>query len=328
MFGAKRLLFVKEGYSVAEVERPEVLGVSRVAVVGCGESGCRTLRRIIERTPKYVETVAIANKRQLKKTKADRNIRLEKALFRQNMPEACYANAIRSLKEGLVPHLDNFDVVFVTAHAAHELDTSMASVALDAAKEQGATAVAFVTLPSEGLKMELAKKEIEQLRESADAVVVLDEGRIFENVPDVPLPRHRLASAIAADVIKAISETLFLVNPHYKLTKELLKGLCVPFLKFGLTKTEIYVSQQDLLLKARSDAAAGAIVTLTFMFSVGMGLTVEEFNEVIERMMFDALKGTQNAIIDARAGNEPLGSYVAKLVGVLTGLRWECLEAY
>ena len=59
-----------------------------------------------------------------------------------------------------------------------------------------------------------------------------------------------------------------------------------------------------------------------------MGLTVEEFNEVIERMMFDALKGTQNAIIDARAGNEPLGSYVAKLVGVLTGLRWECLEAY
>lgn len=325
-FGAKRLLLVKEGGSVSEEERSEVLGVSRVAVVGCGESGCRTLRRIIERTPRCLETVAVADKRQLKKTKASRSVRLEKGLFRQNMPNVCYANVLRSLKEGLATQLNEFDIAFVVAHAESELDFNIASVSLEAMREQGVITAAFVTLPAESPKVQLAKKRVELLREcGADAVVVLDESRILKDLQDVPVPRHRLASSIAADAIKAVSETLLLTNPHHKLIKEILRGLCAPFVKFGMTKNDIFISEKDLLLRVHSDAA-GAIVTLTFMFSVGMGLAVEEFNEVVERLVFDALKGAQNAIIDARASNEPLGSYIAKLAGILTGLRWEDFE--
>jgi len=187
---------------------------TRIRVVGCGGGGNNTVTRLLEVGVQGVETLAINTDAQdLLSAKAHDKILigrvLTKGLGGGSNPQIGEDSARESKKE-IEEALQGADMVFVTCGLGGGTGTGSAPIVAETAKRLGALTIAVVTLPfwEEGvMRWENARLGLEKLRANADTIIIIQNDKLYDIVPDLPIGQaFKVADEILVNAVKGIIE--------------------------------------------------------------------------------------------------------------------------
>jgi len=188
----------------------------KITIIGCGGGGSNTIRRMYQGNVEGVNLVACnTDARHLLSIQAHHKIlmgrSMTKGLGSGAIPEVGQKAAEES-ENDLWKHVDGQNIVFVVAGMGGGTGTGSAPVVADMAKRAGALTIGVVTLPfrAEGsLRMSNAIKGLEKLKEKCDTTIVLQNDRLLELVPKLPLDAaFRVTDEVLMQSIKGITDAL------------------------------------------------------------------------------------------------------------------------
>ena len=159
-----------------------------IKVVGIGGGGCNAVNQMVEAELRGIDYIAVNTDSQaLGRCNADTKVqigeKLTKGLGAGANPEIGMLAAEESI-EGIVAHIDDADMVFITAGMGGGTGTGAAPVIAKASKAMGILTVGVVTKPFsfEGPKRrKQAELGIEYLKEYVDALVIIPNDKLIEN---------------------------------------------------------------------------------------------------------------------------------------------------
>jgi cell division protein FtsZ len=305
-------------------------GDPRIVIVGAGGAGNNTVNRLYNIGVDGAETIAInTDKQHLKMVEADTKILVGKSLTNglgaggdPSMGERATEMAQGTIKEVL----GDADLVFVTAGMGGGTGTGAAPVVSKIAKEQGAIVVGMVSTPFNVERARTVKAEegLERLREEADSIIVLDNNRLLDYVPNLPIGKaFSVMDQIIAETVKGISETITqpsLINLDYADMTSIMNQGGVAVMLVGETqdknKTEEVVkdAMNHPLLDVDYRGASGGLVHITG----GPDLTLKEA-EGIAQNITDRLEASANVIWGARIQEEYKGK--VRVMAIMTGVQ-------
>jgi len=196
-------------------EDEQSFGMPRIVIVGCGGAGSNVVSRLARIDLEGAKTVAINTDRQhLKTVKADKKILMGEKLTGClgtggdiQLGRKAAVQAVTKLED----LLDGADMVFVTAELGGGTGTGSAIVVARLAKQKGAIVVAMVTTPvhMKRARVLAAEEGLEALRACADTLIVLDNNRLLDCAPDLPLEEaFSVVDQNIAEIIKGLTEIL------------------------------------------------------------------------------------------------------------------------
>ncbi len=305
-------------------------GDPRIVIVGCGGAGNNTVNRLYNIGVEGAETIAInTDKQHLQMIEADTKILVGKSLTNglgaggdPSMGERATEMAQGTVKEVL----GDADLVFVTAGMGGGTGTGAAPVVSKIAKEQGAIVVGMVSTPFNVERARTVKAEegLERLRDEADSIIVLDNNRLLDYVPNLPIGKaFSVMDQIIAETVKGISETITqpsLINLDYADMTAIMNQGGVAVMLVGETqdknKTEEVVkdAMNHPLLDVDYRGASGGLVHITG----GPDLTLQEA-EGIAQNITDRLDASANVIWGARIQEEYKGK--VRVMAIMTGVQ-------
>ncbi len=305
-------------------------GDPRIVIVGCGGAGNNTVNRLYNIGVDGADTVAInTDKQHLKMIEADTKVLVGKSLTNglgaggdPSMGERATEMAQSTIKDVL----GDADLVFVTAGMGGGTGTGAAPVVADIAKEQGAIVVGMVSTPFNVERARTVKAEegLERLREQADSIIVLDNNRLLEYVPNLPIGKaFSVMDQIIAETVKGISETITqpsLINLDYADMSAIMNQGGVAVMLVGETqdknKTEEVVrdAMNHPLLDVDYRGASGGLVHITG----GPDLTLKEAEGIADNIT-ERLEASANVIWGARIQEEYKGK--VRVMAIMTGVQ-------
>src|SRR6056297_2967946 len=329
---------VQDALDNAEAEQREMdassdgdeFGDPRIVIVGCGGAGNNTVTRLYNIGVEGADTVAInTDKQHLKMIEADTKILVGKSLTNglgaggdPEMGERATEMAQGTIKEVL----GEADLVFVTAGMGGGTGTGAAPVVSKIAKEQGAIVVGMVSTPFNVERARTVKAEegLERLRDEADSIIVLDNNRLLDYVPNLPIGKaFSVMDQIIAETVKGISETITqpsLINLDYADMTAIMNQGGVAVMLVGETqdknKSEEVVkdAMNHPLLDVDYRGATGGLVHITG----GPDLTLQEA-EGIAQNITERLEASANVIWGARIQEEYKGK--VRVMAIMTGVQ-------
>jgi len=305
-------------------------GDPRIVIVGAGGAGNNTVNRLYNIGVDGAETIAInTDKQHLKMIEADTKILVGKSLTNglgaggdPSMGERATEMAQGTIKEVL----GEADLVFVTAGMGGGTGTGAAPVVSKIAKEQGAIVVGMVSTPFNVERARTVKAEegLENLREEADSIIVLDNNRLLDYVPNLPIGKaFSVMDQIIAETVKGISETITqpsLINLDYADMTSIMNQGGVAVMLVGETqdknKTREVVNDamNHPLLDVDYRGASGGLVHITG----GPDLTLKEA-EGIANNITERLEASANVIWGARIQENYKGK--VRVMAIMTGVQ-------
>jgi cell division protein FtsZ len=320
----------------AEQERKRELGESedfgdpRIVIVGCGGAGNNTVNRLYNIGVEGAETVAInTDKQHLQMIEADTKILVGKSLTQglgaggdPEMGERATEMATGTVEEVL----GDADLVFVTAGMGGGTGTGAAPVVSKIAKTQGAIVVGMVSTPFNVERARTVKAEegLEKLRNEADSIIVLDNNRLLDYVPNLPIGKaFSVMDQIIAETVKGISETITqpsLINLDYADMTAIMNQGGVAVMLVGETqdknKTDEVVrdAMNHPLLDVDYRGASGGLVHITG----GPDLTLKEAEGIADNIT-ERLEASANVIWGARIQEEYKGK--VRVMAIMTGVQ-------
>jgi len=305
-------------------------GSPRIVIVGAGGAGNNTVNRLHNIGVDGAETIAInTDKQHLKMIEADIKILVGKSLTQglgaggdPSMGERATEMAQGTIKDVL----GEADLVFVTAGMGGGTGTGAAPVVSKIAKEQGAIVVGMVSTPFNVERARTVKAEegLEKLRNEADSIIVLDNNRLLDYVPNLPIGKaFSVMDQIIAETVKGISETITqpsLINLDYADMSTIMDQGGVAVMLVGETKdknkTEEVVNDamNHPLLDVDYRGASGGLVHITG----GPDLTLKEAQGIAESIT-ERLEARANVIWGARIQDEYKGK--VRVMAIMTGVQ-------
>lgn len=191
--------------------QPEVETFARIKVIGVGGSGCNAINHMVESKIKGVDFMAVNTDAQdLHHSKAGKKIHIGKNLTKglgTGMDPEIGRRAAEETKEELQEALKNADMVFVSCGEGGGTGTGAAPIVAKTAREAGALTIGVVTKPFffEGTqRMRLAMQGLEKLAKEVDALIVIPNDRILQNIEKETTARD--AFSMADEVLKQAVE--------------------------------------------------------------------------------------------------------------------------
>ncbi|MFP4217891.1 MAG: cell division protein FtsZ [Salinarchaeum sp.] len=327
---------VQEALDNAEREQRETdfdgdeFGDPRIVIVGCGGAGNNTVNRLYNIGVDGAESIAInTDKQHLQMIEADTKILVGKSLTNglgaggdPSMGERATEMAQSTIKEVL----GEADLVFVTAGMGGGTGTGAAPVVSKIAKEQGAIVVGMVSTPFNVERARTVKAEegLEKLRDEADSIIVLDNNRLLDYVPNLPIGKaFSVMDQIIAETVKGISETITqpsLINLDYADMTTIMNQGGVAVMLVGETqdknKTDEVVrdAMNHPLLDVDYRGASGGLVHITG----GPDLTLKEAEGIADNIT-ERLDASANVIWGARIRDEYKGK--VRVMAIMTGVQ-------
>ncbi|MBR5740865.1 MAG: cell division protein FtsZ [Firmicutes bacterium] len=159
-----------------------------IKVVGIGGGGCNAVNQMVDAELRGIDYIAVNTDLQaLGRCNADTKVqigeKLTKGLGAGANPEIGMLAAEESI-ESIVAHMEDADMVFITAGMGGGTGTGAAPVIAKASKAMGILTVGVVTKPFsfEGPKRrKQAELGIEYLKEYVDALVIIPNDKLIEN---------------------------------------------------------------------------------------------------------------------------------------------------
>ena len=314
----------------ADVGDGDEFGDPRIVIVGAGGAGNNTVNRLYNIGVDGAETIAInTDKQHLKMIEADTKILVGKSLTNglgaggdPSMGERATEMAQGTIKEVL----GEADLVFVTAGMGGGTGTGAAPVVSKIAKEQGAIVVGMVSTPFNVERARTVKAEegLEKLRNEADSIIVLDNNRLLDYVPNLPIGKaFSVMDQIIAETVKGISETITqpsLINLDYADMTSIMNQGGVAVMLVGetqdknKTKEVVNDAMNHPLLDVDYRGASGGLVHITG----GPDLTLKEA-EGIAQNITERLEASANVIWGARIQDEYKDK--VRVMAIMTGVQ-------
>jgi cell division protein FtsZ len=253
---------------------------TRIRVVGCGGGGNNTISRLMEVGVKNIETLAINTDAQdLLAAKAD-----DKILIGQNITKGLGAgsnpqigeDSARENQQEIEEALQNADLVVVTCGLGGGTGTGSIPIVAEVAKKVGALTISIVTLPftEEGIsRWENAQSGLEKLRKNSDTVIVIQNDRLLEVVPDLPLDTaFKVADEILVNAVKGITELITekgLVNLDFADVRTIMQNGGTAMIGIGESEgaesaqAAVEMAMQNKLLDLDITGAKNALINIT-----------------------------------------------------------------
>ena len=305
----------------------------RILICGCGGSGNNTMNRITHLGVEGAITVAInTDKQHLDHTRA-----LQKLLVGRHITRGLGAGGDPSTgrkgaeagRDVITQIVSGADLVFITAGLGGGTGTGIAPIVAEEAKRAGALVVAVVTTPFQverRQRMTRALEGLENIRQEADAVLVLDNNRLLHYVPNLPLDEaFSIMDQLIAEIVKGIVETITLpslINLDFADVRTIMKGGGVTMMLYGESdrgpEEVVHESLNHPLLDIDIEGATGALVHVTG----GPYMTLEQASQVVD-LMTGRLSPDANVIFGAR--QDPGFGDTIKVMAIITGVANERL---
>jgi cell division protein FtsZ len=327
---SKAQMFLEQERYNRGIDDVEEFGTPRIVVVGCGGAGNNTIHRLSNMGVESATTIAInTDKQQLLMTKADKRVLIGRSITRGlgagGYPEVGRkaAELARNVLEEL---LSDADMVFVCAGMGGGTGTGAAPVVADVAKRQGAIVIGFVQMPFkvERARIQKAIDGLNELKECCDTVVVLDNNKLLEYYPNLPInAAFSVMDQLIAETIKGLSDTITrpsLVNIDFADVKAIMGQGGVAVMLVGEAKAQDKANAvvRDCLSHPLLDidyrGATGALIHI----SGGNDLTLKEAEEIIRNLTFE-IDDFANVIWGARIDKEFEG--FVRAVSIMTGIK-------
>ena len=310
----------------------------RIIVVGTGGAGCNTIHRLSTMGVRGAELYAInTDKLHLEQKVSDE---VNKILIGGAVTKGKGAGgfievgqkAAEVSKTELSQVVEGCDLMFLTAGMGGGTGTGSAPVIAQLAKDQGAIVVSMVTYPFslERARLDKAEKGLQELSKYSDTVIVIDNNRLRELLPNVPmLEAFRVADTVIAKTIQGITETITqpsLINIDFADLRAIMGsqgGLSV--IAVGESKSVNKVDEvvEDTLSNALLDVdingATGALIHITG----GTELTLGEANTIGE-MLTERIDANATVIWGARL--EPEFENQIRVIAIFTGVQSQYLQ--
>ncbi|MFW9962549.1 MAG: cell division protein FtsZ [Candidatus Sifarchaeia archaeon] len=306
------------------------MGQARILVVGCGGAGNNTVKRLMTIGVQGAECIAINTDRQhLAITTAHRKLligeRITRGLGAGGYPHVGRAAAEESTGQ-LTELLRDADLVFIAAGMGGGTGTGSAPVVAEIAKNNDAIVVGVITMPFnlERTRIDKAKAGLARLQENVDTAVVIDNQKLMELVPDLPLEEaFGVADEVLANMVKGITETITmpsLINLDYADVRSIICNGGVALVGLGeatgadRANDAIKNALNSPLLEVEWTGATGALIHITG----GPDMSLAEANKVGE-LVSEKMSSDANVIWGARV--DPRLGGVLRVMLILTGVK-------
>ena len=302
----------------------------RIMIVGCGGAGNNTVNRLYNIGIEGAETVCInTDKQHLDNVRADKKILVGKTLTRGlgagGYPETG-KKAAELARDTLEEVLKDVDLVFITAGLGGGTGTGVAPVVAEVAKEQGAIVVGMVSSPFRVERARIFKAEegLEELRRAADTVIVLDNNRLLNYVPNLPIDQaFSVMDQLIAETVKGITETITvpsLINLDYADIRTIMSCGGVAVMLVGESKNQdkstevVRTALNHPLLDVDYKGATGSLIHVTG----GPDLSLKEAEEIASMLTYE-LSSSANVIWGARIREDYEGK--VRVMAIMTGVQ-------
>jgi len=313
-----------EEKEIRDFERPKIV------VVGVGGSGNNTITRLKNIGVDGVLTIAVnTDKQHLLITKADKKVLIGRSITRGlgagGYPEIGRkaAEMARGVFEQL---LADANMVFICAGMGGGTGTGAAPVIAEVAKQQGAIVISMANMPFlvERARLRKAAEGLEELRKYSDTVVVLDNNKLLEYVPNLPIEQaFSVMDQLIAETIRGITDTITrpsLMNIDFADVKAVMENGGVAVMLVGESKSQSKAKDvvrdclSHPLLEVDFRGARGALIHI----SGGNDLTIKEAEEIVRELTFE-IDVNANVIWGARIEDELEG--MVRVMAIMTGVK-------
>lgn len=308
----------------------EFIGQPRIVIIGCGGAGNNTINRLHHMGVSGAETIAInTDKQHLDMIQSDKRVLIGKSLTK-GLGAGGYPDVGKRAAEMARPTLEalleNADLCFITAGMGGGTGTGSAPVVAQIAKEQGAIVVGMVSYPFQVEKARLIRAEegLEALASSADSVIVLDNNRLKNFVPNLPLGQaFSVMDQLIGETVKGISETITqpsLINIDYADVRAIMSKGGVAVMLVGESKqqnkSESVVREclSNPMLDIDYRGATGSLIHITG----GGDLTLQDAEEIASSLTYE-LDPHADVIWGARVKNDMEGK--VRVMAIMTGVQ-------
>jgi len=317
---------------VGEKSEPEMFSNEqiRIGVIGVGGAGCNTVDRMMKNGLKSAQTIAVnTDQLHLKVVQAHKRVLIgstvTKGLGAGGFPEVATKCAEMS-REKLREVIGQKELVFIAGGMGGGTGTGAAPVIAEIAKEQGAIVVSVVTMPFrlERARMQKAKWGLERLAAKSDTVIVIENDRLVNYVPNLPIAEaFNLADAITGKAIAGISDTIMLpslMNIDFADVKSVMENKGFALISMGEGKGSDRIEQvvrntmEHPLLDASYEGAKGALLHI----NGGTGLTLGEGIDIGEKIS-ESFDGNADVKIGARL--DPSMADTITVTSIVTGIK-------
>ncbi len=289
-------------------------GEPKILVVGCGGAGNNSINRLHKIGVHGAETIAVnTDKQHLDITEANKKIligkNITKGLGAGGHPEIG-EDAADQAKDVLEEVLGEADLVFIAAGMGGGTGTGSAPIIAEIAKSLGAIVIGVATTPFnvERARQIKARSGLEKFRKRADSVIVLDNNRLLEFVPNLPIDQaFSVMDQLISEIIKGITETITkpsLINLDFADVKSIMceGGTAMMLYGEGMDQEPEQVVIDALnnpLLDVDYTGATGALIHITG----GNKLALRTVNKVAESVTYE-LDSSANIILGARTDSD------------------------
>ncbi len=315
-------------YTVEREALYKEFGEPKILVIGCGGAGNNSINRLHRIGVHGAETIAInTDKQHIDIVDADKKVligkNITKGLGAGGHPEIGEdaADQARDVIEELIY---DADLVFVAAGMGGGTGTGSAPIIAEIAKNAGAIVVGIATTPFEveRARQIKARAGLEKFRKRSDSVIVLDNNRLLEFVPNLPIDQaFSVMDQLISEVIKGITETITrpsLINLDFADVKSIMLEGRTAMMLYGEGTDQdpeqvVIEALNNPLLDVDYTGATGALIHITG----GSNLALRTVNKIAEGITYE-LDTSANIILGARTDSE--FDDRLRLMAIMTGV--------
>jgi len=221
--------------------------------------------------------------------------------------------------------IDGANMVFLTAGMGGGTGTGAAPVVAEMAKRGGAIVVGMVTFPFslERVRIQVAKKGIEELRKTVDTLIVIDNQRLVDVYPNLAIEQaFKVADEVTLRAVKGIAETIntpSLINTDFADIRSIMSNGGLAMISVGEGKGNDRVKEvvastlRNKLLDVDYEGATGILLHIRG----GDDLTLGDANEIAAKLTSQA---SPNANVIWGARIDPAYNGRVEVIAIFTGV--------
>ena len=299
-----------------------------IKVIGVGGGGCNAVNQMIEAELRGIDYIAVNTDTQAlgnADTKIQIGEKLTRGLGAGANPEIGMLAAEESI-EDIVAHIEDADMVFITAGMGGGTGTGAAPVIAKASKAMGILTVGVVTKPFtfEGRKRaKQAELGVEYLKEYVDALVVVPNDKLIENSSKSTsmLEAFKMSDDVLRQGVQGIADLIrddALINVDFADVRSVMTDRGVAHMGvghgFGETRAADAVkgAVESPLLETTIDGAKAILLYIVGGYDIGM----MEINEIASEVQ---KRADEDCILIFGVSNEESMKDEVKVTVIATG---------
>jgi len=300
----------------------------RVLIVGCGGAGGNSVGRLHKIGVAGARTAVVNTDRiHLEGIQADKKLLIGQSVTRgmgaggrPEVAERCAELADDELRNLVMSQ----DLVFLTVGLGGGTGTGVAPHVAELAAASGAVVIAIATTPFkvERGRTRTAQLGIQRLRPNCDSLIILDNNRLLDLVPNLPVERaFSVMDVLIAEVIKGVTEAInlpSLINLDFNDVRTVLSEGGTSTILYGENSIDdpdqvVSDTLSNPLLDVDTKGARAALIHISSGPSLSLRTAFRVVDGITANMRSDA-----NVIFGVRV--DPRHHDVIRVIAILTGL--------